>query len=166
MLSKIVVNIYTALLELGLWLMLVLGLVIGWQAKGFPGAVGGAIASGIFGAVFFGAFLVLNDIRNRVKVIEDSKDLFLASLSGPVVVAGNLESKVHQTRRESAGKANGLDEARKHIQNPITADQYAEKYGISLARVEEFVAQRLLLSHSVADQLYVVDRRLPDHLLK
>ena len=70
MLSKIVVNLYTVLLEIGLWLILLIGLVSGWQAKGFIGAVGGIIGAAIFGAVFFGAFLVLDDIRNKVKAIE------------------------------------------------------------------------------------------------
>jgi ABC-type multidrug transport system permease subunit len=71
MLSKIVVNLYTVLLEIGLWLILIAGLIGGWQAGGFLGAIGGLISSAIFGAVFFGAFLVLNDIRARVKVIEE-----------------------------------------------------------------------------------------------
>lgn len=73
MLSKIVVNIYTVLLEIGLWLMLFGGLVGGWQAGGFVGAIGGLIGAAIFGAVFFGAFLVLNDIRAKVKAIEQKQ---------------------------------------------------------------------------------------------
>lgn len=73
MLSKLVVNIYTILLEIGLWLVLLLGAIAGWQAKGFLGAIGGLIAAAILGAVFFGAFLVLDDIRNRVKAIENQR---------------------------------------------------------------------------------------------
>lgn len=73
MLSKIVVNLYTILLEIGLWLLLIGGFIGGWQAGGFLGALGGLISSAIFGAVFFGAFLVLNDIRNRVKAIEEKQ---------------------------------------------------------------------------------------------
>lgn len=71
MLSKIVVNIYTILLEIGLWLLLLVGLIGGWYAGGFLGAIGGLIGAAIFGAVFFGAFLVINDIRARVKAIEE-----------------------------------------------------------------------------------------------
>ncbi len=71
MLSKLVVNIYTVLLEIGLWLLLIAGFIGGWQAGGFLNAIGGLIAAAIFGAVFFGAFLVLNDIRDRVKNIEE-----------------------------------------------------------------------------------------------
>lgn len=73
MLSKIVVSLYTALLEIGLWLILLVGAVAGWQAKGFFGAIGGIVMAAIFGAVFFGAFLVLNDIRASVKEIENRK---------------------------------------------------------------------------------------------
>jgi hypothetical protein len=71
MLSKIVVNLYTVLLEIGLWFLLLTGLIAGWQAGGLLGAIGGLITAAIFGAVFFGAFLVLNDIRARVKAIEE-----------------------------------------------------------------------------------------------
>lgn len=70
-LSKIVVKVYSILLEIGLWLLLLVGFLGGWQAGGFFGALGGLIGSAIFGAVLLGAFLVLNDIRDRVKAIEE-----------------------------------------------------------------------------------------------
>lgn len=73
MLSRIVVSLYTTLLEVGLWLMLAVGIIGGWQANGFLGAIGGVIGAAIFGAVVFGAFLVLDDIRKSVKAIENSK---------------------------------------------------------------------------------------------
>ena len=73
MLSKLVISLYTTLLEIGLWLLLLAVLVGGWQGGGFFGAVGGLIGAGIFGAVFFGAFLVLNDIRKSVNAIESRK---------------------------------------------------------------------------------------------
>jgi hypothetical protein len=73
MLSKIVVNLYSVLLEICLWLILLGGAIGGWQAKGFKGAILGIVAAAIFGVVFFGAFLVLDDIRNRVKAIESKK---------------------------------------------------------------------------------------------
>lgn len=71
MLSKFVVSIYKVLLEIGLWLMLISGFIGGWQADGFLTGILGLIGSAIFGAIFFGAFLVLNDIRDRVKAIEE-----------------------------------------------------------------------------------------------
>ena len=73
MLSKIVVNLYTVLLEVGLWLMLLVGAIGGWQASGFLGMIIGVVLAAVFGAVFFGAFLVLDDIRNRVTAIEGRK---------------------------------------------------------------------------------------------
>lgn len=73
MLSKIVVNLYTILLEIGLWFLLITGFFAGYQANGILGAILGLVAAAIFGAVFFGAFLVLNDIRARVKVIEENR---------------------------------------------------------------------------------------------
>lgn len=73
MLSSLVVNIYAALLELGLWLLLGVGLFAGWEAKGAIGAAVGLVLAALFGAVFFGAFLVLTDIRSRVKAIATGK---------------------------------------------------------------------------------------------
>ncbi len=71
LLSKVVVKLYAVLLEIGLWFMLVGGFIGGWQASGFLGAIGGLIGAAIFGAVVFGAFLVLNDIRASVKAIQE-----------------------------------------------------------------------------------------------
>ena len=80
MLSRFVVEIYSLLLELGLWVLLVAGAVCGWQmasdggqGAALFGAVGGFLMAAVVGAVFFGAFLVLNDIRERVKAIEARK---------------------------------------------------------------------------------------------
>ncbi len=80
MLSRFVVEIYSLLLELGLWVLLAAGAIGGWQvaseegiAAALFGAVGGFFMAAIVGAVFFGAFLVLNDIRERVKAIEARK---------------------------------------------------------------------------------------------
>lgn len=73
MLSRIVVSMYAVLLEVGLWLILLVGLIGGWQVHGFLGMLVGVVFAAIFGAVFFGAFLVLEDIRSRVKAIEQKK---------------------------------------------------------------------------------------------
>ncbi|ANQ19922.1 hypothetical protein ACKVMY_05895 [Vibrio natriegens] len=70
MLSKVVVNLYSVLLEVGLWLCLLVGLVGGWQGGGVLGAIVGVIGAAIFGAVVFGAFLVLDDIRKKVDTIK------------------------------------------------------------------------------------------------
>lgn len=73
MLSKLVVSIYKVLLEIGLWLLLIAGFIGGWQADGLLTGIFGLVGAAIFGAVFFGAFLVLNDIRDRVKAIEERR---------------------------------------------------------------------------------------------
>lgn len=69
-LSKIVVKMYGTLIEIALWLVVLVALVGGWQANGFLGAVAALIGASILAAVFFGAFLVLEDIRTRVRAIE------------------------------------------------------------------------------------------------
>lgn len=73
MLTKIVVKLYAVILELGLWLMLLTGLIGGWQTQGLIGAILGVIVAAIFGAVFFGAFLVLEDIRATIKKTVNDK---------------------------------------------------------------------------------------------
>jgi hypothetical protein len=73
MLSKIVIKLYSVLLEIGLWILLLAGIIGGWQSGGFFGAIAGLISAAIFGAVFFGAFLLLADIRNSVDAIKERK---------------------------------------------------------------------------------------------
>lgn len=43
-------------------------------AYDFFGAIAGIVATAIFGAVVFGAFLVLDDIRNWAKSIESKNE--------------------------------------------------------------------------------------------
>lgn len=71
MLSRIVVSLYKVILEIGLWLVLLAGVIGGWQANGMLGALFGLVVVAILSAVFFGAFLVLSDIRQSVRAIED-----------------------------------------------------------------------------------------------
>jgi len=73
MLSKIVVSLYAGILEVGLWLILIAGVVIGWQMNDFLGAILGLVCAALFGAVFFGAFFVISDIRTAVRNIESKK---------------------------------------------------------------------------------------------
>lgn len=83
MLSKIIVNSWSIFIEISLWLLLLAGLIGGWQAGvymwhgqqlgGFMGAIGGLIATFIISSMFLGAFLVLDDIRKSVKAIENKK---------------------------------------------------------------------------------------------
>jgi len=72
-LSKIIVNSYATLIEVSLWLVLIGALIAGWQGGGFMGAIAGLVMAFVFGAMFLGAFLVLEDIRKTVKSIENKK---------------------------------------------------------------------------------------------
>jgi hypothetical protein len=70
---KIVVNLHGILLGVGLWLLLIGGFIRGWQGGGFFFAILSRIAAAVFGAIFPGAFLVLNHIRARVKAIAEQQ---------------------------------------------------------------------------------------------
>jgi len=73
MLSRIIVSSWAVLIEISLWLLLLAALIGGWQAGGIGGAIGGLVVAFIVGAMFLGAFLVLEDIRKSVKAIENRK---------------------------------------------------------------------------------------------
>ena len=76
MLTKMIVSSYEVLIEITLWLFLLICLVAGWKigggfnGDGFNGAIGGLIVGFAFAVMFFGAFLVLHDIRKSVRAIE------------------------------------------------------------------------------------------------
>ena len=70
MLSRLVVKLYSILLEIALWVMLVSGFALGFKDFGFIGGFLGLLVAAISGAVILGAFLVLDDIRKRVDAIE------------------------------------------------------------------------------------------------
>ena len=70
MLSELVVKLYSLLLEIALWVMLVVGFAAGVNVNGLWGGILGLIMAAIFGAVFLGGLLVLNDIRKRLTALE------------------------------------------------------------------------------------------------
>ena len=92
MLAKLIVNSHRIFIEIGLWLSLIFFMVVGWHfpilmgedfisqsgrgffswssISGIKGAIVGAIAWFLSAIVFFGRFLILGDIRRRVKNIE------------------------------------------------------------------------------------------------
>ena len=78
MLSKLIVNSYRLFIEVALWLTLFGFIIGGWAAtQNIPNMGGGAVGAGIgvfawliVAVVLFGGFLVLGDIRERVKSIE------------------------------------------------------------------------------------------------
>ncbi len=81
MLSKIIVSSYAVFIEISLWLSLLLFVIGGWsfsnpmtgEGGGFMGAIIGLIIWFVIAVVFFGAFLILEDIRISVKKIEEAK---------------------------------------------------------------------------------------------
>ncbi len=74
MLTKVVVNLFasfiTLICEIGIWLLLIVSLISGWQLYGFKGALLGLAVGFFFAVFFFGGFLMLIDIRKAVKAIE------------------------------------------------------------------------------------------------
>ena len=74
MLSKIIVDSYKLFIEISLWLSLAVFFFGGAQAKGISGAIIGLILWFVFAVTFFGIFLVVTDIREKVKSIEASKN--------------------------------------------------------------------------------------------
>lgn len=70
MLSKLIIKLYTVLLEVGLWLVLLAGVAIGWKLGGWFGSLIGFVSGAVFGAIFFGSFMVLNDMHAKIVAIE------------------------------------------------------------------------------------------------
>lgn len=84
MLSTLIVNSYKIFIEISLWLSLLLSILGGWFTS--SRFIGSSMSFGSFmsvvvavfiwfivAVVVFGTFLVLEDIRQRVKNIETSK---------------------------------------------------------------------------------------------
>ena len=87
MLTRIIVSFYSGLIELSLWLLIIIGGIVGYQTaetlKGsdaaIVGGVIGALISFIVAAVVFGGFLVIDEIRRSVRHIEISNDQYRSS---------------------------------------------------------------------------------------
>ncbi len=82
MLSRIIVSAYAVFIEIALWLSLSLSIIGGWHFgyqeayldyQGVIGALSGLVIWFVMAVIFFGAFLVLEDIRRSVKKIEEAK---------------------------------------------------------------------------------------------
>jgi hypothetical protein len=73
MLSKFIVTFYLTFLEIGLWILLIFGVVGGWYSSGVMGSIAGLVIAILIGVTFFGAFLILGDIRQSLRTIERSK---------------------------------------------------------------------------------------------
>ncbi len=82
MLTRLVVQLYGVILEISLWVLLLAGVIVGYNLGGYgygysfnPGAalisalLGGILAI-VVAAMTVGAFLVLDDIRKSVRALE------------------------------------------------------------------------------------------------
>ena len=70
MLRKLLIDSYTVLVELALWLMFIVALVAGYQVGGGIGAIIGLIIAFLFSVLIIAPFLLIADIREIVKRIE------------------------------------------------------------------------------------------------
>jgi len=82
-LSNLIVKWLEWIIEIGLWLLLIACLISGIKmGEGFFGSIFGGLLSvlvgGVFGALVFGFFIVLNDIRRILKVAVEKDDAGVA----------------------------------------------------------------------------------------
>lgn len=71
MLRNFIVNVFENSIEVILWLLLILCVIGGWASNGILGAIILLIAGVIFEIVFFGALLVIFDIRSNLAKIRE-----------------------------------------------------------------------------------------------
>ena len=73
MLKNLLVNSYGILIEISLWLLLLFSIIGGAMAAGIQGAIAGLLGAFLFAVLFAAPFLLIEDIRDKVKRIEQSK---------------------------------------------------------------------------------------------
>lgn len=73
MLSQLIYSFYSILSEICLWISLLAAVAVGWTTYDALGAAGGFAAWLVFSSLTFGPVLVISDIRDRVKSIEQSR---------------------------------------------------------------------------------------------
>ena len=74
MLTRLISTVFTGMLEVMLWLILIGAVVGGGEVMdGFKGAVVGLVVGFIFELSFFGVILLMIDIMKSVRNIEKSK---------------------------------------------------------------------------------------------
>lgn len=71
MLSRFIVKSYRLLIEGMIWLLLIGAFASGWSARGIGGALGALLLAFLFCVAVFGTLLVLLDIRDSVKKLEN-----------------------------------------------------------------------------------------------
>jgi hypothetical protein len=70
MLTRFIVGSYAMLIEVALWVSLISAFIAGWRFNGFVGAILALLLGGVLATMFFGAFLILEDIRKSIRIIE------------------------------------------------------------------------------------------------
>lgn len=73
MISKFLVNSYELLVEIALWGYFLCSAILGLYANGFLGLIFALLASFVVAILFVAPFLLIGDIRARVKHIEEIK---------------------------------------------------------------------------------------------
>ena len=73
MLTRMIRELFEPLIEMILWISLVVALVGGWGANGLLGSLIALLIWLLTSVLFIGLALIIVDIRNAVKRIEDSR---------------------------------------------------------------------------------------------
>ena len=73
MLTKIIQKLFEPLIEVILWISLLIALIGGWLVGGLVGSLFALLVWLLTSVLFIGLTLIIVDIRNAVKRIEDSR---------------------------------------------------------------------------------------------
>jgi len=73
MLSRLIISSFETLIEVALWVLLLVGVLGGYNTYGVGGAVLGLIAWFLLSVVIFGVVLVLTDIHRHVQFLASSR---------------------------------------------------------------------------------------------
>lgn len=75
MLTKLIVAAFQGFIEVALWIFLLVAFVAGWKAgDGMLGGIAGLVIGLVFEVIFFGAVLILQDIRLSVRAIQANQN--------------------------------------------------------------------------------------------
>ncbi|MYJ94632.1 MAG: hypothetical protein F4053_03280 [Proteobacteria bacterium] len=73
MLKNLILGSYSILIEVALWLLFAAALIGGYMVNEVIGAIVGLILAFLFAVLVVAPFLLIEDIRNRVRRIEAAK---------------------------------------------------------------------------------------------
>ncbi|TGD45444.1 hypothetical protein EEB11_02620 [Pseudotabrizicola sediminis] len=113
---RFLINSYSALVEIGLWLMFISYAVAGYFIGGFGGLLFGLIIAFLFGVFFVAPFAALDDIRKSTLRLEKmAKDSILRSVStvsegGGLISPNAVNTKASSSMAADHKRANGVVE--------------------------------------------------------